>query len=67
MGGRRRACAGGASVSITNTEAAILMRLMAPHQRDRLIQEAGDKVIDLREQFAREQRINRARNLQVVA
>ena len=46
-------------MSIDNRRAAILMRELPPHQRDSMIAAAGDKVIDLREQFAREQIKNR--------
>ena len=46
-------------MSMDNRRAAIFMRALPPHQRDRMIAEAGDKVIDLREQFSREQARNR--------
>lgn len=41
-------------MSIDNRRAAVLMTALPPAQRDRMIADAGDKVIDLREQFARE-------------
>jgi len=46
---------------IDNLEASILMTRLAPHKRERLIAEAGGKVIDLRAVFAREQAQNRRR------
>lgn len=45
-------------MSIDNRRAAVMMRALPEHQRSRMIADAGDKVIDLREQFAREQAKN---------
>lgn len=47
-------------MSIDNREASILMAGLAPSERDRLIAAAGDVVIDMRDEFAREQRENGA-------
>lgn len=54
-------------MSKDSREAAVFMRLLAPHQRDRMIREAGEKVVDMREHFSREQSFNRANQLEAVA
>jgi hypothetical protein len=41
-------------MSIDNREAAWLMRTLTTERRNELIRAAGDKVVDLREVFARE-------------
>ena len=46
-------------MSIDSRRASVFMSTLRPAQRDRMIADAGDKVIDLREQFAREQARNR--------
>lgn len=46
-------------MSIDSRRASVLMAALPPAQRDRMIADAGDKVIDLREQFAREHARNR--------